>query len=177
MQNILPMASRFHDGRPFSGVFGSFGVVRSLSISFVGISGPGSLRIGELLPALALPMAFLTIPQSIGFTCSSWFVFPFMLCRQQRFSTLALWYHEKNSVRKPVENRTQKICRFNGELKCTQYTGETKREKTQNSIQKIIIILCETLYIVCAQWTLLYKSIRTNRSTDNTSMLSYEPLN
>ena len=62
--------------------------------------------------------------------------FPFKLWRLQRFSTLTLWYHVKNSVRKQIEKRTQKIRMFNGELEYTQYVRETVREKTQNSIQK-----------------------------------------
>ena len=42
---------------------------------------------------------------------------------------------KKNSVWKQVENQTPRICRFNGELVYAQYTGETKREHTGNSIQ------------------------------------------
>ena len=38
---------------------------------------------------------------------------------------------EKNNVRKQVENRTQRIHMFNGELEYTQYAGETEREKTR----------------------------------------------
>ena len=48
-----------HEGRPFSGFSGSFGVVRSLPVSFVGMSRPGFIRIGALVLALALPVAFL----------------------------------------------------------------------------------------------------------------------
>ena len=54
-----------HEGRPFSGFSRSFGVVRSLPISLVGLSrtgsGSGSLRIGTLLPALTLLVALLAI--------------------------------------------------------------------------------------------------------------------
>ena len=56
--------------------------------------------------------------------------------------------------------------RFNGKLEYAHYVVETEREKTRNSNKIIIIVLCETLYIVCVQSTLLYKSIRTDKSTD-----------
>ena len=72
----------------------------------------------------------------------------------------------KSSVRKQIENRTQNIRRFNGELEYTQYVGEIDREKTQKLYTKIIIVLCETVYIECVQWTLLYKSLRTDRIFD-----------
>ena len=36
---------------------------------------------------------------------------------------------KKNSVRKQVENRTEKTRRFNGELECTQYAGEIEIER------------------------------------------------
>ena len=79
---------------------------------------------------------------------------------------------KKNSVRKQGGNRTEKIRRFNGELECTQYVGETEREKTQNSIQKLIIVLCKTLYIVCVHTS----PYRLTKVLTSTSMLIYEPL-
>ena len=56
-----------HEGRPFSGFSRSFGVVRSLPVSFVGMSRTGFIRIGALLPALDLLVAFLaTVPALRG---------------------------------------------------------------------------------------------------------------
>ena len=56
------------------------------------------------------------------------------------FSTLTLWYHEKNSVRKQVENQTQKIRRFNGELGNTQY-AEGKERESESKHKKLYYAL------------------------------------
>ena len=53
--------------------------------------------------------------------------FSFQASRLERFSTLTLWYHEKNGVRK-----------------------QTRKAKNRKL----------NLYIVCVQWTLLYKSFK-----------------
>ena len=64
-----------------------------------------------------------------------------------------LWANtEKNSVQKQIGNQTQKIRRFNGELGYAQYAGERERERQDTKLySKTIIVLCETLYIVCVQ--------------------------
>ena len=58
----------------------------------------------------------------------------------ERFSTLALWYHVKNVVRKQVEDRNQrerKKRRFNGSLESRTVRGrerESEREKKHRNL-------------------------------------------
>ena len=89
----------------------------------------------------------------------------------ERFSTLALWYHLKDVVRKQVEDRNQKE-RNAGLMEAwshAQYAGETKRQrerKHRKLYSKKTLTQYSSMYIcVCSMHTFIQVLTRTDRST------------
>ena len=64
---------------------------------------------------------------------------------------------EKDSVRKQEWKPDNRKCKFNGKLGWTQYARERHRER-ESKHKPLLKNNTQSVYIVCVQWTLLYKS-------------------